>query len=80
MMYRHIKGFEIDGHLEIRIVQSEDEFDEEKQVLQEVLIHGDPIGLKSLANQLIYLAGLDQEKVDEKFDDKCEENSENKLE
>ncbi|MBI1183273.1 hypothetical protein GC194_03305 [bacterium] len=33
----------------------------------EVLIHGNPLGLLSLAKQLIYLAELEQEQIDDKY-------------
>ena len=67
MKYRHIKGSEIDGHLDIIISENEDDSDGEKITWNEVLIHGDPAGLKSLAKQLIYLAELNQEKVENKY-------------
>lgn len=67
MKYRNIKGFEIDGHLEIKIIENEEEFEGEIEKWNEVLIHGDSIGLKSLAKQLIHLAELNQEEVDDKY-------------
>ena len=67
MDYRLIKGNEIDGHLEIKVIENEDDSDGEVTKWNEILIHGDPEGLKSLANQLIYLAELDQEQVEDKY-------------
>ncbi|MBW6480412.1 MAG: hypothetical protein K0B37_13375 [Bacteroidales bacterium] len=67
MKYRNIKGFEIDGHLDIIVIENEDEFDGNIEKWNEILIHGDSQGLKSFANQLIYLAELDQEKVEDKY-------------
>ena len=67
MKYRNIKGNEIDGHLEIKVIENEDEFEGKIEKWNEVFIHGDSEGLKSLAKQLIYLAELDQEKVEEKY-------------
>ena len=67
MKYRIIKGTEIDGHLDIKVIENEDDSDGKTIKWNEVLIHGDPIGLRSLADQLIYLADLDQEKVEDKY-------------
>ena len=67
MEYHHTKGFEIEGNVDIIIVDKEDDFEGEKETWQEVLIHGDPKGLRSLANQLNYLADLEQEKVEDKY-------------
>lgn len=67
MKFRNTKGLEIDGHLEIKAVDIQDEFEGQIEQWQEILIHGDPKGLKSLAAQLIYLAELEQEKVDDKY-------------
>ena len=67
MKYRHTKGFEIEGNVDIIVIDEEDYFDGEKETWQEVLIHGDPKGLRSLANQLNYLADLEQEKVEDKY-------------
>lgn len=61
-----MKGFEIDGHLEIKVVENEDDFDGEITKWNEIFIHGDSEGLKSLAKQLVYLANLDQEEVEDK--------------
>lgn len=53
-----IKGTEIKGHLDIFFPHNGDEDEEE------IFIHGDPEGLRSLGNLLIKLAELDQEKID----------------
>ena len=67
MQYKQIRGNEIDGHLEINISHNEDEDDGEIFIWDEVLIHGDPEGLKSFAKLLIEIADLNQEEVDDKF-------------
>jgi len=51
----------INGHLDIIVHQKEDEFENVKECWNEILIHGDPEGLRSLANLLLKLADLDQE-------------------
>ena len=51
---------EITGNLDIITVQKEDVVDGEKIKWQDILIHGDPEGLKSLAALLIELADLNQ--------------------
>ena len=52
----------IKGHLDIKVVEEEDEFEGEISKWNEVYIHGDPDGLKSLGKLLLYLADLDQTK------------------
>ncbi len=47
MKYKRIKGNEIEGELDIFISQNEDENDGETTTRNEVLIHGNPEGLKS---------------------------------
>jgi hypothetical protein len=54
-------GFEIAGHLDIFVTDHEDEFEGEIEKWQEVLIHGDPEGLRSFAKLLIKIADLNQE-------------------
>ena len=56
MEYKQIKGNEIEGHLDIFISNNK----------TEILIHGNPEGLKSLAKLLIEIAELNQENVDNK--------------
>jgi hypothetical protein len=50
----------ITGNLDIFIGQNEDECDGEIIKWQDILIHGDPEGLRSLANILINLADTNQ--------------------
>jgi len=52
---------EITGNLDIITVQKEDVVDGEKIKWQDILIHGDPEGLRSLATLLINLADLNQD-------------------
>ena len=51
----------IAGNLDIFIAQNEDECDGEIIKWQDILIHGDPEGLKSLAALLIKIADTNQE-------------------
>jgi len=67
MKYSNNKGLEIDGHLDIIVTENKDDFDGEIIKWNEILIHGDSEGLKSLAKKLIYLAELNQEKVEDKY-------------
>ncbi len=53
----------ITGHLDIKIVHNEDEFDGEIISWNDILIHGDPAGLRSLAILLLKLADLDQNSI-----------------
>jgi len=59
---KKLYGNEIKGHLDIFVADVEDEFEGEIEKWQEVLIHGDPEGLRSLAKLLMKMANLDQEK------------------
>ena len=52
------------GHLDIIVTENEDELDGEKMQWKEILIHGDPDGLKSLGKLLIELADLNQDNID----------------
>jgi hypothetical protein len=54
---------EITGNLDMCIVQNEDEFDGEIIKWQDISIHGDPEGLKSLATLLIKLADTNQNDI-----------------
>jgi hypothetical protein len=58
-------GFEITGHLDIFVGDNEDEFEGEISKWQEVLIHGDPEGLRSFGKLLIKLANLNLETMKE---------------
>ena len=52
---------DIRGQLDIFVTHNEDEIGGEISKWEEILIHGDPEGLRSFANILIKLAELDQE-------------------
>lgn len=67
MKYKHVRGNEIEGDLDIFISHNEDEDDGEIIKWDEVLIHGNPTALKSFAKLLIEIAELNQENVDENF-------------
>ncbi len=67
MKYRHAKVGKIEGHLDVFISHNEEEFDGEVSKWDEILIHGDPKGLRSLAKLLIDIADLNQEEVNEKY-------------
>ncbi len=54
---------EITGHLDIFIADNEDEFEGEITKWQDILIHGDPEGLKSFARLLIRIADLNQDNI-----------------
>jgi hypothetical protein len=55
--------FEMTGNLDIFIVQKEDECDGEIIKWENILVHGDPEGLKSLAKLLIKLADTNQNDI-----------------
>ena len=67
MKYNPLKGNEIEGELDIFIARNEDENDGEKITWDEVLIHGNPEGLKSLAKLLLAIAELNQDEVEDKY-------------
>lgn len=50
----------IAGHLDILVTNNEDIFEGEVTKWQDILIHGDPEGLKSLAKLLTSIADLNQ--------------------
>jgi len=58
---RKWRGGEIKGHLDIVVTDNEDEFEGEITKWQDVLIHGDPEGLRSFAELLLKIADLNQE-------------------
>lgn len=66
MKNNQIRGGEISGHLDIFVTHNEDEFDGEATKWNEVLIHGDQEGLRSLAKLLIEIADINQEEIDDK--------------
>ena len=53
----------ITGHVDIIIDTQEDEWEGKIEKWNEVLIHGDPEGLRSLAKLLLKLADLDQNSI-----------------
>jgi len=57
------KVTKIEGELDIFISHNEDESDGIVQKWDEILIHGNPEGLKSFAKLLLEIAELNQEKV-----------------
>jgi hypothetical protein len=67
MKYKQTKGNEIQGDLDIFISHNEEENDGEIKKWDDILIHGNPEGLKSLAKLLIEIAELKQEQVEDKF-------------
>ena len=66
MKCKQIKGNEISGELDIFIAQNDDE-DGETIRREDILIHGNPVGLKSFAKLPIEIAELNQEKVSDKY-------------
>jgi hypothetical protein len=67
MKYKKTKGNEIQGELDIFISRNEDEIDGVTTSWDEVLIHGNPEGLKSFAKLLLEIAELNQEDVEDKY-------------
>jgi len=55
----------ITGHLDIIATQHEDGLNGDEMLWNEVLIHGDPEGLRSLASLLLKLADLDQNTLED---------------
>lgn len=66
MEYKQLKGNEIEGELDIFVSHNEDDEDGEITKWNEILIHGNPEGLRSLAKLLIEIADLNQEEVENK--------------
>ena len=54
----------IKGNLDIFVINHEEEFEGKTDKWNEVLIHGDPEGLKSLAKLLNELAEMDQNQIE----------------
>ena len=52
---------EIAGHLDLFVVNNEDEFEGEITKWQDIMIHGNPEGLRSLAKILTRIADLNQD-------------------
>ncbi len=53
----------IKGNLDIFIIDNEEDYDGEIQKWRDILIHGDPEGLRSLAGLLIKMADVNQNDV-----------------
>jgi hypothetical protein len=66
MKTKVINSSKIAGNLDIFVKHNEDEFEGEISKWDEILIHGDPSGLKSFANLLIDIANLNQDKIEDK--------------
>jgi hypothetical protein len=67
MKFKKSKGGEIKGHLDIFVSHNEDEFEGEILKWEEILIHGDPEGLRSFAKLLMDIAALNQDEVADKY-------------
>lgn len=52
---------DIIGNLDIKIIEDNDEFEGTTETWQEILIHGDPDGLRSLGKLLIKIADMNQD-------------------
>ena len=61
MKFKKNKGGEIKGHLDVFVTHNKDEFEGKTSKWEEILIHGDPEGLRSFAKLLIDIADLNQE-------------------
>ena len=66
MKYKH-KGDEIQGELDIFVSHSQEGNHYQSVTGNEILIHGNPEGLRSLAKLLLEIAELNQEAVEDKF-------------
>jgi len=67
MKYKQTRGNEIQGELDIFISHNEDEFEGVTTSWDEVLINGNPEGLKSFAKLLLEIAELKQEDIEDKY-------------
>jgi hypothetical protein len=67
MKHKQTKGNEIAGHLDIFVSQNEDNDEGEISRWNEIIIHGDPEGLRSFAKLLLEIADLNQEEVEDKY-------------
>ncbi len=65
MKYKHVRVGEIEGHLDIFVAHKEDNFVGEISKWEEILIHGDPVGLRSFAKLLTDIADLNQGEIDD---------------
>jgi hypothetical protein len=64
MSDKKVRGFEIEGRLDIFVTHNEEAFEGKITKWDEVLIHGDPEGLRSLAKLLVEIADLNQEEIE----------------
>lgn len=53
----------IEGHLDLFIAHHEEEFEGVVSKWEEIMLHGDPQGLRSLAQLLLKIADLNQEDI-----------------
>ena len=67
MEYKQLKGNEIEGELDIFVSHNHDDEDGEITKWNEISIHGNPEGLRSLAKLLIEIANLNQDEVEDKY-------------
>jgi hypothetical protein len=67
MKYKIERGFEIEGKLDIFVARNEGDFEGKISKWDEILIHGDPEGLRSFAKLILEIADLNQEEVDDKY-------------
>lgn len=67
MKYKQTTTNKIQGELDIFVSHNFDENEDETICCDEVLIHGNPEGLKSFAKLLIDIAELKQEELDNKY-------------
>jgi hypothetical protein len=67
MGFKQTKGNEIEGDLDIFVSHNEAEENGAIVTWNEVSIHGNPAGLKSLAKLLLEIAELNQEEVADKY-------------
>jgi hypothetical protein len=61
----HVKGNEIEGELDIFVSTKKN--DPEITKWNDILIHGNPEGLKSLAKLLIKISELNQEEIEDNY-------------
>ncbi len=56
---------DLKGNLDIKVIDDSEEFEGKVESWQEILIHGDPEGLRSLAKLLIKIADTNQNELTE---------------
>jgi hypothetical protein len=67
MKYKQKRGNEIQGDLDIFVFRNKENFDGKTTFWNEILIHGNPEGLKSFAKLLLAIAELKQEEVEDEY-------------